>query len=223
MAADKDNLESYSSSYTPRPASRLGEGYSLLVKTLKFTLPLVVLVILGVLIAHLWEDDMQTQIAEMPKAEKTTPGQIEVIAPKYESVDEKGEDYTITADSASRSATGGDDGVVFTNPLADIVLDNKTWLALKGSSGFFDRAKEYLTMKDGVTIFHDSGYEFAISDIEVNLREKTAKTSSAVTIKGPAGTMQAQYMQITNAGNLIIFGGPILLKIFNLSPRSKDK
>jgi len=210
----------YSNIYKAKDRGGFGEGYSLFVKVLKLILPLSALVILGVVIVHLSVDTKTPQISKqvpnIKKVEKTIPGQVEVLKAKYEGVDEKGKNYTITADKASRITKGGD-GVIFKNPVADIVLGDSSWLAIKSLTGSFNRENEILVLKNKVKVFHDSGYEISLKDISINLRNKTASTKSPVTIKGPMGIIDAQSFDVTNNGNLLSFNGPVYLKIFNFS------
>lgn len=203
--------------YAPRRLSAFGQGYSFFVKTLKFALPVAAIVIIGALITRLSEDPQQKQkISLLPSEEKTTPGMIEMMQAKYEGLDDEGRPYTVTADKASR-AMNAPDSVVFENPVADITLQDKTWVAVKAKAGSFDRTAESLHLNDNVQIFHDSGYEIQLQNIEIDLKQKTAVTASPVLAHGPMGTITAQNMAVKNQGNLIIFGGPATLTIFRLS------
>jgi lipopolysaccharide export system protein LptC len=211
---------SVSDVYAPRRLSALGHGYSVFVRILKFVLPLAMLVIIGVLIARLSGDPQQQKITALPQAEKTTPGQIELIRAKYEGTDDQGRAYAVTADKTIR-AMDAPDTVLFEKPLADITLQDKTWIAIKAETGSFDHAAEKLELKGNVTIFHDSGYELSLQDITIDLKQKTAATSLPVRAQGPLGTIAAKDMSVKDRGDLVVFGGPITLTIFKLSPGGK--
>lgn len=206
--------------YAPRRLSALGQGYSVFVRVLKFILPLAVLVIIGVLIARL-SSDPQQKITSLPQEEKTTPGESELVQAKYEGVDSEGRPYTITADKTVR-AMDAPDTVLFEKPMADITLRDKTWLALKAESGSFDHAAGKLSLTGSVTAFHDSGYEITLQDISVDLKQKTAATSLPVRAQGPLGSIAAKGMTVSSQGDRIVFGGPVILKIFNFSPGGKQ-
>ncbi len=208
--------------YAPRRVSVVRQGYSLFVRVMKIALPLVALVIVGVVIARMSDDGAgQKSVSALPTAEKTTPGLIELIRPKYQDVDTDGSPYTITADTAVR-AVDAPDMVLFTNPVADITLKDKSWLAAKAKTGTFDRKNDTLEMKDDVDIFHDSGYEMRTQDIVINMTQKTAYTGRPVIAQGPVGALAARNMSVLNHGNLIIFGGPATLTIFSL-PHGKAR
>jgi lipopolysaccharide export system protein LptC len=208
--------------YSPRRESVLGRGYTRLVKALRFILPLVAVIIIAVLITRLTQDPKTQTIADVPQAEKTTPGVIELIAPKYEGLDSDGQPYTVTADKAVRSPSAPDT-VVFENPVADITLKDKTWLAIKAKGGSFDRKAALLLLNDTVTLYHDSGYEMKLQDIKIDLKEKTAVSDFPLTAQGPMGGIAAQNMHVENHGDLVVFGGPVTLTLYKLSSPTPPK
>jgi len=196
----------------------LGHKYSIFVKTLKLSLFLTSVVIFGVMVSYLSGTDetsilKNTNIAD---SEKPVPGQTEVERAKYEGVDTEGNPYTITADKASRS-TERDDGVLFDNPVTDIELNDKSWLALKAAGGFFNRFAENIMLEDNVVAYHDSGYEIDMKNIVINLKERSGSTASPVTVQGPMGFASAQNMEVMPGAEKVILGGPIHIKIFDLS------
>lgn len=202
--------------YTPRNVRRVGRGYSRFVAVLKFTLPIGALVIIGVLIMRLSGTTAvipQPELTSLPETEKTTPGQIELIQPKYEGTDDQGRPYTVTADKATR-AVETPDKVLFENPAADITLADKSWIAVKGKTGSLDHKTDILRLNDDVTIFHDGGYEMHLRDIELNLKDKSAQTAQPVKAQGPVGTIAAQGMTVKDTGNKVIFAGPAVVTFF---------
>ncbi len=205
--------------YTPRRPPVFGQGYSIFVTVLKFALPVLALVIVGILMTRLSGEPPQT-IAALPKEEKTTPGQIELVEARYEGVDDENHPYTVTADKAVR-AMHAPDTVLFENPMADITLQDQTWVAVKAKSGSFDRTLERVTMNDEVSVFHDSGYEMRLQNLDIDLKQKTAHTPRSVLAQGPMGTITAHSMTVKNQGNLIVFGGPATLTIFRLAARKE--
>lgn len=201
--------------YTPRRLGAFSQGYSFFVRILKFTLPLAALVIVGILITRLTGEPAQN-LASIPKEEKTTPGQVELVGAKYEGEDDQGRPYTVTADKATR-AMDAPDSVLFENPVADITLQDKTWVAVRGKNGVFDRTTETLDMRDDVTVFHDSGYEMHLQNLHISLKQKAASSTLPVQAQGPMGIITAQNMSVEDQGDLIVFGGPATLTIFRIS------
>lgn len=198
--------------YVPRAAGGEGAVYSSVVRGLKIVLPLLFLALVGVVLARLSGDPKEALVEELPAAEKTTPGQIELIEATYEGVDEAGRRYSISADKAVRDVEHPN-AVSFENPLADITLEDGTWLALKAKGGGFDKDASTLTLDQGVSIFHDAGYEIKLDDIVIDLQTRAAKTDHAVFLQGPLGTLRAQNLSVTDSGNVFLFGGPVTLTL----------
>jgi lipopolysaccharide export system protein LptC len=206
--------------YTPRHLSVFRQGYSVFVRVMKLALPLVALTIVAVLVIRMTMRNPSTQnLAAHPQgaaAQKTTPGQIELVGPKYQGVDNQNRPYTVTADKATRDLNAPDN-VQFTNPEADITLSNKTWLAAKAKTGIFNHAADTLVLTDEVSIYHDSGYELHAQDMHIDLKNKTASTALPVQGQGPIGTIEGKNMVVQDQGNLIVFGGPATLVLFRLA------
>lgn len=203
--------------HSPRNLSPLGRRYSSFVKTLKLSMLAGFILILGVLVSYLSETP-EKDLIENSKiiAEKPTPGQIEVVGAKYEGADEKGNPYTITADKANRSSEK-EDGVLFENPVTDIILENKTWLALKAAGGFFNSKNENVMLENEVKAYHDSGYEITMKNVVINMKNQSGSTAAPVSIQGPMGEASAANMEVKPGMAKIILGGPINIKLFNLS------
>jgi lipopolysaccharide export system protein LptC len=202
--------------FTPRLAV-FRQGYSLFVRILKYTLPLAALAIVGLLFSRLntTTNPQLQNLAASPESEKTTPGQIELVQPKYEGVDEQGRPYTVTADKAVR-AVNEPDTVLFTTPMASITLSDDSWLATQAKTGTFDHKTEILDLKDGVSLFHDSGYGLQTPELRIYLKQKTARAPKPVQGQGPAGTLTARDLSVLDGGNLIVFGGPAKVTFFKL-------
>lgn len=210
--------------YTPRRLTVFRQGYSVFVRFMKLALPLAALAIVCLLVGRMMMSNSQIHDLNPRKdeaaAQKTTPGQIELIGPKYEGVDNDNRPYTVTADKAIR-ADASPDTVTFVNPEADITLANKTWLAAKAKAGIFNRAADTLVLSDDVSIYHDSGYELHAQDMHIDLKNKTASTALPVHGQGPIGTLEGQNMTVQQQGNLIVFGGPATLVLFRLAGKKE--
>jgi len=214
-----DNIFVRNDLHTPKRLTPLGKSYTRVVRILKYSFSVIAFLIITTVVIQLsgiTEDEQPSQIAKEEESSKTVAGQIEVTGAKYEGVDEKGNPYTITADKANRS-TEREDGVLFDNPITDIELDNKTWLALKAAGGFFNRFSENIIMEDGVIAYHDSGYEINMKNIVLNLKDKSGSTASPVSVQGPMGYAEAQNMEVKPGADRIIFGGPVHIKLFDIS------
>jgi lipopolysaccharide export system protein LptC len=196
-------------------ASRLrarGVGYTRLVNALKILLPVAALAIAGIVFGRLTSSPLQ-QVADIPKEEKTTPGQVEVVKAQYEGTDDAGRAYTLIAGKASR-ATDAPDTVLMEQVQADIFLDNGNWLAVKAQQGRYDISQQKLRLSGGVDAFHDSGYEMHLRGADIDMKTRQAQTAEPVRAQGPLGEITAAGMTVTQQGNKIVFTGPAKI-VFN--------
>jgi lipopolysaccharide export system protein LptC len=198
-----------------------GAGHTWFVRISKFLLPLGALIIVGVVGARLSQDPQTLQIAELPAQEKTTPGQIDLVRPKYEGLDAQNRPYTISAERAHR-VMGQEQVVAMENPKGDIALEDGSWLSVQALEGLYNNTASTLDISGGVIVFHDSGYEMHLKDAHLDIKTRHAQTSNPVQAQGPAGGIDAQNLEISDAGNLVVFGGPVRLTLWNRSaPKEK--
>jgi lipopolysaccharide export system protein LptC len=197
-----------------------GAGHTWFVRITKFILPVCVLVIVGIVTARLSQDKQSLQIAQAPTHDKTTPGQIDLVKPKYEGLDAKNRPYTISADRAHR-VMGQEQVVALEKPKGDILMDDKSWIAVEAAAGTFNNTAQVLFLSDGVKIFHDSGYELHLKDVTVDLKTRHAQTHYPVDGQGPQAGISAQDLEVTDEGAMVIFGGPVKLTLWNISGKEK--
>lgn len=202
----------------PRRRNALGTGYTWFVRVLRFALPLVALILIGVVIARLAKDPQGPTLttADLPQNEKTIPGQIEMVQAKYQGMDAKGHAYTLSADTATRDIASPDT-VLLDKPRADVVMPDGAQISLNAGSGTYNTATGQMTLSDQVTLRHDNGYEMYLQDAKVDVNAHTASTTKPVRAKSDIGELSAQSMDIQNEGNLIVFSGPATLVIYSLS------
>lgn len=217
----KPKSRSYSDSRNRRLAAK-GSGYTWFVRITKITLPLAALAIIAIVFSRLSQDPQIAQLAELPKQEKTVPGQIELVKAKYEGMDAKGRKYTLTADTATRDMAA-DEAVFLEKPRADIALEGGSWLAVHSMKGRFDNKESKLFLSGGVTAYHDSGYEMHLQDIAVDVKTRSAASLAPVSLQGPAGELHAQNIAVTDGGQLVVFGGPAQVTLHRLKVKPERK
>lgn len=196
----------------PRRLKAGGSGYSFFVKAAKLALPVVALVIIGIIAARLSSDPIQQQIAEIPPAEKTAPGETELISAKYEGQDEKGQQYTLSATRAYRENEGAQ-VILLDRPKGDITLTDGSWVAVEAEKGQYDMQGGALRLDGRVTLYHDAGYSFALDSLNVDITARSATSTSTIEGTGPAGTIRAKGLIVQQGGTRLVFGGPATLTL----------
>ena len=80
-----------------------------------------------------------------------------IVNPRYTGTDSKNRSYTITAKIAYRTHDKPQT-VKLTSLKADLVGQNGAWLALSAGAGIYDRNREHLDLKNGVSLFYNNEY-----------------------------------------------------------------
>ncbi len=198
---------------------RKDEGYSAFIRSMRITLPLIALAIITILFS--WNIFKTDDMAPAKPDAKTASaiGKNELLNPKFDSVDDKNQPYTITAERALQDTDG--ELMVLDAPMADIVLNSGTWLAIKSRQGAFRQESQRLLLKDDVRLFHDDGYSAKTQELDVDLKAGTARTNVKITGHGPAGTLNASGMYADSKAEVLIFTGPAKIVLYDAGGSSK--
>lgn len=195
--------------------------YTKLIRSLKIILPLIALCIVAVLFtSNMFEGD-----ALAPKAlqEDVTPvaGTNQLVNPRFDSVDEKNQPYTITAESALQNLKS--ERIALKKPLADIVLNSGQWIALQSDTGEFNQKTQKLHLDENVRLYHDAGYQFSMQTVDIDLKANTAVSDTHVEGHGPMGTLDAKGLQANGETEQLVFIGPAKLVLYDTDNNSIGK
>ncbi|MBO6784429.1 MAG: LPS export ABC transporter periplasmic protein LptC [Alphaproteobacteria bacterium] len=199
---------------------RSGFGRSRLVSTLKYVLPGLAFLIL--VLAALWprlspdEDRFTIDLAAVGPEGGSKP---QVLNPRLQGIDSERRPFQITADLGAR-AIGEDGEEIYdlTNPTADIVLKDGSWIALNANDGRFESATDILHLNGDVNLFHDEGYEFKTTSARVHLKDSSASGDEPVAGQGPFGILNAEGFRVLDSGARVLFIGPARLTVFEGAP-----
>ena len=203
-----DRQERLSAARDPRRAA-YNPKHSTFIRRMRLILPLIAAVIMAVVFGWSNMNDENIIPAESPRAPKIL-GKNELLNPRFESVDEKAQPYTITADRAIQGSDN-EDLVILEQPLADMLLTSGNWIAVKAQQGAFLQENQRLLLKGDVEMFHDQGYQMQMAELHVDLDKSTAWAETDVYGQGPAGTLNAKGLKANNIDGKLIFTGPAKL------------
>ncbi len=206
-ATAEDTPARGSLTYVARRVERLSPTYGRFVTFMKLLLPTVAtaLVVLVLVWPQLAEQDRRFRIG-VARIDKDAAENLSMINARYTGVDERRRPFAVTADAARQ--TGSDSPVVLlTQPKADIVLENGSWVALTAESGVYNRNTQILELTGAVNLFHDKGYEFRTTSAVFDLGAGDAIGTEPVEGQGPFGHIAAEGFVIRNRGERIEFTG----------------
>lgn len=204
-ASDKSRFWDQGAVIRPGP----GRTYTRIVRWMRLLLPLIALCVVGVLIA--WPR-MEEAMAPVAREAAAVPAAArnEVLNPRYESLDNSGQPFVITADRAVQSLKDPD-LVLLDRPAASLTLGNGRVLSGRAENGTYRQAEEQLWLEGDVRLSQDDGYEMTMEKLLISLKTQQAWSDRPVSGQGPAGTLAASGVQLDNGNGKLIFTGPARL------------
>ncbi len=139
----------------------------------------------------------------------------QVLNPRLQGIDAAARPFQVTAVFGARGeAADGGEIYDLTNPKADIVLADGSWVALTAKDGRFEADTNTLHLTGDVNLFHDQGYEFKTTAAQVDLITSTTSGDKPVNGQGPFGTLDAEGFRVFDSGYRVLFIGPARLTVF---------
>ncbi len=197
-----------------RPAAAgVGGRYSRFVGFMKYSLPIVALILVVLVIA--WPgieretDGFHLTFASIGSDESGAPGMVNA---RFVGTDANGRPFLVTASTATQDPLQPDE--ITLNALqADMTLSNGTWLTLTADKGLYQRDVESLTLSGPVDLYSDLGYEFHAGDTRLDLAAGVAESGQPVSGQGPFGVLNAQSFRFSDNGQRLFFSGGVKLVV----------
>lgn len=177
------------------------------VRVLKLGLPLLAAGLFALIV--FWPDiDGRDGRLSFRRVAIPAPEALQVVAPRYQGLDEMSRPYTVTARSGRGARDeGAREIVVLDQPKADILLTDGGWVYLESRAGQYDRQASLLDLEGEVTVFHDNGMMFRTQQARVQVQEGWARGQTPTRAQGPFGTIHSEGFELTERGAVIIFTG----------------
>ncbi len=192
----------------------VSRGYTRFVKSMRFILPLIALILSVVVMT--WPE-MEDKIVIIPKdqlisASETKIGENELINPHFETTDAQQQPVNVTADRAVQNQENPN-LVKLDNPKADLKMKNGSAVNIKAAQGTYEQEVEKLFLQENVKIHHESGYELQAEELRIDLKTREAFSDKAVQIIGPEATIYAAGLEGNVEDGILIFKGPAKLTL----------
>lgn len=208
----------------PTPPRR--EGWSRTVGLLKVLLPTVALslVVLVVVWSQLHNSDPGFRVG-FSLVQPEDVRQLSMVNARYAGRNRNRQPFLVTAATAIQDSPTADI-IHLTDPKGDMTLKGTAWIALSAPKGDYRQASQLLDLRDGVTLFHDSGMEFNTATAHINLKDSTAFGLDPVTGHGPAAEITSKGFQVLDGGDRVVFTGKAHLTLYRsqkTAPKPKRK
>ncbi|MFN4154447.1 MAG: LPS export ABC transporter periplasmic protein LptC [Paracoccaceae bacterium] len=189
--------------------------HSRLIGWLKIVLPLLALVILSTLflVARTINPDDALPYAEVDVEERLREPRM--TAPTFAGLTNDGAALTVSADEARPSAAeGAGASATRLNGLLETPDGGRT--ELSAGAGRIDPAARQIQLSGGVTVASSTGWQVQGETLTADMDQTDVSLPTAVTATGPAGTVTADSMRLTqDAGRdgsyLLVFNGAVKL------------
>jgi lipopolysaccharide export system protein LptC len=176
----------------------------LLITVTKFVLPAVAIALLSAI--ALWPDFIHRQgFAHIERGDLSADiDGAQIRHARYHGVDEKGQPYTVTTDTARQVDA---DRVELFKPQGDLTQANGVWLNLRAEHGMFAQKANTLDLWQNVVLYRDDGTTLTTASATIDMHNNTATSADPVHAEGPFGVLDAQGFTVTDKGTAVQFSG----------------
>lgn len=186
-------------------------------RSLRLILPLFAVMIVVALIA--WSGDYDIPDMQLDNIEKTIEGgreisKNELLSPKFQSIDNAGRPYEITAEKALQDAAD-ENIILLEDPVGVVELGEKKSLTIRGIDGVYVQSQQNLNLKGDVQLTHSDGYDMYTQELSLDMKNSRAENNVDVRVEGPVGTIDAKGLEADGESSLLIFKGPATLTLFD--------
>ncbi|MGQ0527343.1 MAG: LPS export ABC transporter periplasmic protein LptC [Alphaproteobacteria bacterium] len=197
-----ERLSRRGDSYDYNPA------YSRLIRKLRVLLPIIAAA--AITVTFVWSSLKPEDIVAIESTDVTASTQNELLNPSFESRDEKGQPYKLTAQQA-KQAPGNEKLILLTRPSGDLLLNEGARITLEAETGEFTQGTRQLLLHGDVKLSHDKGYQLTTEQLHIDMANSTTDTDTSVNVKGPDGTLDAAGLKGYSQEGRLVFNGPAKL------------
>lgn len=199
-----------------RTTGEAAAARAVLMRRLRIALPILALLLIGAFFLNTRngrEDDaFLNDFADV----NATAQNLSSAKPQFSGVDNRGNPYEITADSASQKPESRE--IVELDEPRAVTAGAKDQSVVAAKSGVFNTDDKKLLLKDGVTFERAIGrdnYVMKSPTATVSIDEQTVVTGEGVEGEGPGGSaLKADRMQANNRDGTVVFEGGVTMRLY---------
>lgn len=191
------------------PAKKRMRHHSRLVISLKVLFPSLAAVMIGLVI--LWpqmkaqqEENISLIASEVDQL--NLPDDQAMVNPRFFTVDEKGEPFNLTAQTAFE-LPGDTRRIQLDTIRADLLMRNDQWFALDAAAGIYSQADDTMELLRQVNLYTETGDEISTTQALINMKNRDILGSKDVFLRTPSGYARAQGFSVTQNGTVIRLTG----------------
>lgn len=187
--------------------TKVNHAYSKFVRSMRIVLPLVAVAMTAIVLT--WEDAGRR--VEPLKKEVVAPQseniENELLKPVFNSVDDKNQPFSVTADRATQDRINPDI-LNLEQPKAELSMNDGSKINADATIGLYQQKEQKLNLEGAVHLIHSDGYTLTTEELRVDLITQKAFSGLDVFVEGPAGTIQSTGLEGDAATGNLVFTGP---------------
>jgi lipopolysaccharide export system protein LptC len=94
-----------------------------------------------------------------------------------------------------------------------VQMEDKSNVTMDAQLGVFNTKSQLLELKDKILLRSSSGYEARLTQASVDIAKGAVTSDQPVAVKLLNGTLDANRLQITDSGALVVFGGGVSMTL----------
>jgi len=195
---------------------RYDAGYSRLIRRVKLVLPIAAFLLLGLVFGwNQFQTNTIEPIRETYTQEQQSVTRNELINATFESVDEKGQPFTVMAARAVQDA-GDENTMLLESPTGRMDLESGDALSVRADQGTYSQDVRTIILNENVKVGHSLGYVLETDILHVDMKSSVAHSDLDVRGYGPEGTIEAKGVQANSTQDIVVFSGPAKLILTNM-------
>jgi len=205
-------------------AQNINKGYSRFIRKVQIALPVLALLLIALIFGmNSYQGDKIIPIQEediQPQARQEI-GKNELVNPQFESMDEKGQPFKITADTATQNSPDQNSDMLLQNPSGTMNLKSGDTVSLSANKGNYKQLDQYLDLNENVILTHSGGYQLTTNTLQIDLAANKAWSNQTVRVTGPEGEINANGLEVSSDNEKLTFKGPAKM-LLTLEDKTMD-
>lgn len=196
-----------------RPRAEATVSYSRFVRIMKVMLPLVAFSLIVLVVLYSATGGDRTKVALTFETMDSVDKDRALVNPKLTGTDGRGQPFTVTAKGATQEK-GKTRRMVFDNVVADVTMQDKSWVQVDAKTGLLDGEAKTLDLSESINIFSDKGYECHTTTARYDFGLGLLKGENPISCQGPLGLISAKKFEGLREPGIMRFTGGVSTTYF---------
>jgi lipopolysaccharide export system protein LptC len=184
------------------------------VRALRAAIPVVLVLAVGSVCFVSWFDPLRVLVRLPTDSGKLVISgtKLTMQAPKLSGYTRDGRWYEVIADSAAQDITKP--GLIELHGLrSKLQTEDKSVMNMTAADGLFDRKSGKLTLWRDIVLQSTNGITVHLSEASIDTGSGDVVSNHPVEVKMLQGTLNAKRVDVTKAGDVILFGGGVVMDL----------